>query len=130
MTKISRKTITTGSGLFKITLQCPAQIESGGTMRFSVFFLHMRDGPVNPVSLSCKVYEGQKMATLLATLTIDQDIYGIGSFFADYSVPSTQGSGPLYAVWSGTYESSGTSTAMPVQATQVFRVTNPSGKVV
>ena len=130
MPQISRKTIQTGNGLFIIKLRCPKEIEAGGTARFSVFFEHQRDGPVNPSSLACKIYEGQQMATLKATLTAVQDIYGTGSYFADYNVSSSQGSGPLYVVWSGTYESSGTSSSFPVQATQVFRVVNPSGHVI
>ena len=110
-------------------LKCPRQIEAGGTLRFSVRFLHERDGPVNLTGLAAKVYEGIQMAILKATLTTYQDIYGNGSYFADWTVGSTQGSGPLYVVWSGTYESIGTSSALEVQATQVFRVTNPSGIV-
>ena len=127
---MSRKTIRTGRGLFKITLESPAEIEAGGTIRFSVYFFHERDGPMNPSSLTCKVYEGQQMATLLATLTPIQDIYGTGSYFADYNMSATQGSGPLYVVWAGSYTSEGTSTPFPVQGIQTFRVTNPSGKVV
>jgi hypothetical protein len=129
MSRISEKTVWTGDGLFRIMLKCPKDIEAGGTARFSVFFLHQRDGPVNPSALVCKVYEGQQMATLKATLTTYQDIYGVGSFFGEYNVPSNQGSGSLYAVWTGSYQSNGTSSAQPVQATQVFRVINPTGKV-
>ena len=125
----SDRTLVTGNGLFMIKVRCPKQIEAGGTIRFSAFFVHQRDGPVNPSSLACKVYEGRQMATLKATLTTYQDIYGTGSYFADYAVPATQGSGPLTTVWSGSYQSSGTLTAEPVQATQVFRVVNPTGKV-
>ncbi|SRR5579875_2164899 len=126
---MSKKTIKTGNGLFFVRLKCPKEIEAGGTIRFSVFFLHERDGPVNPSGLACKVYEGQQRATTLATLTPIQDIYGTGSYFADYNVSSTQGSGPLYVTWAGSYESSGTSQSLPVQATQVFRVINPTGVV-
>src|SRR5579875_1842256 len=126
MPLMSKKTIRTGNGLFTIRMQCPKQIEAGGTIRFSIFFLHERDGPVNPTSLTCKVYEGQQMGTLKATLNPYQDIYGVGSYFADYNVPGNQGSGPLYVVWSGSYQSQGTSQAEPVQATQVFRVINPT----
>lgn len=125
----SKKTVVTGNGLFTIRLRCPKQIEAGGTIRFSVFFKHQRDGPVNPIGLTCKVYEGQQMATLKSTLTPYQDVYGTGSYFADYNVPASQGSGPLYVVWIGSYESEGTSASEPVQATQVFRVTNPMGVV-
>ena len=126
---MSKKTIRTGNGLFTIKLQCPKEIEAGGTIRFSVYFMHERDGPVNPSQLTCKVYEGMQRANLLQSLTPVQDIYGIGSYFSDYSVSSTAGSGTLYVQWEGTYQSSGTPSALAVQATQVFRVTNPSGKV-
>jgi hypothetical protein len=129
LSRTSKKTIRTGNGLFTIKLQNPREIEAGGTIRFSAIFFHERDGTVNPSQLSCKVYEGMQMATLLATLSPVQDIYGTGSYFADYSVSATQGSGALYATWSGTYQSIGTSSALPLQATQVFRVINPSGKV-
>ncbi|MHB1868417.1 MAG: hypothetical protein ACYCPP_05670 [Nitrososphaerales archaeon] len=125
----SVKKVVTGNGLFTITARCPKQIEAGGTIRLSIFFKHQRDGPVNPSGLTCKVYEGQQMATLKATLTTYQDIYGTGSYFADWNCPNTQGSGGLYCQWNGTYQSEGTSTAEPVQATQVFRVVNPTGKV-
>ena len=69
------------------------------------------------------------MATLKATLTTYQDIYGIGSYFSDWNCPNTQGSGGLYCQWVGNYQSEGTSAAEPVQLTQTFRVTNPTGKV-
>ena len=128
-THYSRKKIYTGDGLFTMKLRCPMQIEAGGTIRFSIFFLHQRDGAINPQSLSCKVYEGVQMGTLKATLTAYQDIYGTGSFFADYAVPPNEGTGPMYTVWSATYQSQGTASAMPLQATQIFRVVNPSGRV-
>ena len=102
---------------------------AGGTIRFRVFFLHQRDGPVNPSNLTLKIYEGNQLATLLSTVTIYQDVYGIGSYFGDYNVPSSQGTGPLTAVWNGTYESIGTSAALPVQAMQPFRVINEMGIV-
>ncbi len=95
------------------SLRCPKEIEAGGTIRFSVFFEHEREGPVNPSGLTCKVYEGIQMATLDATLLPVQDIYGIGSYFADFNVPGSQGSGPLYVVWNGSYESSGTASPLP-----------------
>lgn len=126
---MSVKKITTGNGLFTIRLKCPNQIEAGSTIRFSVYFFHQRDGPVNPSSLTSKVYEGQQMSTLKETLTTYQDIYGTGSYFADYNVPNGTASGPLYVVWSGSYQSSDTGVAEPVQATQTFRVVNPTGKV-
>ena len=127
MARMSKKTIRTGNGLFTIKLQCPREIEAGGTIRFSVFFLHERDGPVNPASLTCKVYEGVQRATLLSSLTPVQDIYGTGSYFADYNVSASQGSGQLYVQWDASYQSIGTPSALPVQATQVFRVINPMG---
>ena len=127
--KMSYKYDRTGEGLFEIRLRCPKQIEAGGTIRFSVRFLHERDGPVAITGLAAKLYEGVQRATLIATLTIYSDIYGTGSYFADYTISSTQGSGPLYVIWSGTYQSIGTSTALEVQATQVFKVVNPSGIV-
>lgn len=111
-------------------LRCPKQIEAGGTIRFSSYFKHQRDGPVNPTGLSCKVYEGQQMATVLDTLTTYQDIYGTGSYFADWNCPSGTGSGSnYYVVWAGSYQSKGTLTSEPVQATQVFRIVNPTSKV-
>ncbi len=127
---MSRKVIRTGNGLFIIRLLCPKEIEAGGTIRLSVFFEHQRDGPINPTGLTCTIYEGVQMATTKATPTPIQDIYGTGSWFADYNVPSDQGSGPLYVTWEGSYQSAGTPSALPVQATQVFRVTNPNINVV
>ncbi|MHB8565730.1 MAG: hypothetical protein ACYC7D_05380 [Nitrososphaerales archaeon] len=124
---MAKKVIRTG--LFTIKLESPKEIEAGGTMRFSIFFLHERDGPVNPSNLTCKVYEGTQRATLLATLTPMQDTCGTGSFFADYSVSGSSGSGALYVTWEGSYQSTGTSSALQVQATQIFRVINPTGKV-
>jgi hypothetical protein len=127
MARLARKVIDTE--IFRITLVCPKQISAGGTARFRVYFLHKKDGPVNPAGLTCKIYEGQQLATLLSSLTIYQDVYGTGSYFADYNVPSTQGSGPLFCQWLGTYESVGTSAAFPVEAIQSFRVINEMGVV-
>ncbi|MHB1907761.1 MAG: hypothetical protein ACYCQJ_02680 [Nitrososphaerales archaeon] len=124
MTIIKKQTIRTGKGLFVIKVSCPAEILAGGTIRFSVFFLHERDGPVNPSNLTCKIYEGIQLSTLLSTLTIYQDIYGTGSYFSDYAVSSSQGTGNLTALWSGTYESQGTQSVLPVQAAQTFKVVN------
>jgi hypothetical protein len=129
MVQLSRKLVNTGDGLFKITLVCPKQIMAGGTIRFRVFFLHQRDGPVNPSGLTLKIYEGNQLATLLSTVTIYQDVYGVGSYFGDYNVPSSQGTGPLTAVWSGSYQSIGTNSSLPVQAFQEFRVINEMGVV-
>lgn len=117
------------TNLFQITMVAPKQISAGGTARFRVYFLHLFDGPVNPTGIACKIYEGQQLATLLSTLTVYQDIYGAGSYFADYAVPSTQGTGPLSCAWSGTYESIGTTQGMPVEAIQIFRVVNEMGVV-
>ena len=127
MPQLSRKPIDTG--LFRILLVCPKQIMAGGTARFRALFLHKRDGPVNPSGLSLKIYEGNQLSTLLSTVTIYQDVYGTGSFFGDYSTPTNQGTGPLCAVWEGSYESIGTSSPLPVQAFQVFRVINEMGVV-
>jgi hypothetical protein len=129
MPQLSRKVVNTGDGLFKITLVCPKQVMAGGTARFRSYFLHQRDGPVNPTGLTLKIYEGNQLANLLSNVTIYQDVYGLGSYFGDYNVPSSQGTGPLTAVWNGSYESVGTSTALPVQAFQVFRVINEMGVV-
>jgi hypothetical protein len=120
------KKVRTGQNLVIVTLTAPDQIEAGGTIRFSAFFLSMKDGAFNPNSLQVKIYEGVQRATTLATITPTQDDKGIGSYFADFTVSSTQGTGPIYATWTGTYKQSDESTAMNVQATQVVRVTNPS----
>jgi hypothetical protein len=126
--QLKRRVIDTGD-LFKITIVWPKQVMAGGTIRFKVYFLHTRDGPVNPSSLALKIYEGRQLATLLSTVTIYQDVYGIGSYFGDYNVPSIQGSGPLTFVWSGSYQSIGTNSSLPVLAQDDFRVTNSMGVV-
>ena len=127
---MNRKKILTGMGLFAIHLQCPRAIEAGGTARFTVQFFHQKDGPVNPSSLTAKVYEGHRHATTIATLTPIQDQNwggGKGAYFAEWDVPATQGSGPYTVVFNGTYVSSDDTTNTPrdINATIGTRVTNP-----
>ncbi len=120
------KKIRTGSNLVLVTLTAPDQIEAGGTIRFSAFFLSIKNGAFNPTGISAKIYEGRQRAILLSTIAPTQDDKGVGSYFADYTVPTTQGTGPIYVTWTGTFEQSDESTPMAVQATQVVRVTNPN----
>jgi hypothetical protein len=122
---LKTKKVRTGQNLIIVTLTSPDQIEAGGTIRFSAYFLSIKDGAFNPTNITAKVYEGQQRATLLATITPTQDDKGIGSYFADYTTSSTQGSGTLAVIWTGTYKQSDQSVAMAIQATQTVRVTNP-----
>jgi len=124
------KRIVTGRGLFIITLTAPKEIEAGGTVRFSARFLHMKDGAVNPSSLTAKVYEGRQHAVLLASPTPIVDVNWGGSpgaWFAEWTVPSSQGSGPVVCVFSGTYQSTDApgDGAMSVQGSIGTRVVNP-----
>lgn len=109
-----------------VTLTAPDQIEAGGTIRFSAYFLSRRDGAFNPTGITATIYEGNQRSIKLATITPTQDDKGIGSYFADYTLPSTQGTGPIYCTWTGSYEQSDETSSYAVQATQVVRVTNPA----
>ena len=122
---MQRKLVRTGENLLQIELRCPKQIEAGGTIRFSAFFLSLKDGPFNPTSIAAKVYEGTQMANLRATLVPIQDNRGIGSYFADYAVPPSQPTGPLAVVWTGSYMQSDELSSYALQATQIFRAINP-----
>ena len=123
---IRTKRVRTGENLVLVTLTAPDVIEAGGTIRFSSFFLSVKDGAFNPTGIQAKVYEGVQRATILGTITPTQDDKGVGSYFADFTVPPTQGTGPIYVTWTATYKQSDESTAMAVQATQKVRVTNPA----
>ncbi len=123
---LKTRRIRTGQNLIIVTLTAPDQIEAGSTIRFSAFFLSVKDGAFNPSSLQAKVYEGIQRATTLGTITPTQDDKGVGSYFADFTVPSTQGTGPIYIQFTGSYKQSDESIAMPIQATQKVRVVNPS----
>ena len=118
--------IRTGSNLVIVTLTAPDQIEAGGTIRFSAFFLSVKNGAFNPTAITATVYEGMQRATKLSTITPTQDDKGVGSYFADYAVPQNQGTGPIAVMWIGTFQQSDESAPMPIQATQVVRVTNPA----
>ncbi|MGI0085242.1 MAG: hypothetical protein ACREBQ_09180 [Nitrososphaerales archaeon] len=122
---IRTKRVKTGQNLIIVTLTAPDEIEAGGTIRFSAFFLSLKDGAFNPTGLQAKIYEGVQRATTLSTITPTQDDKGVGSYFADYIVPTNQGTGPLAVMWTGIYQQSDQSVPMSIQATQIFRVINP-----
>jgi hypothetical protein len=117
-----------GLGAWANTYQSPRVIDAGNTARFTVQFYHQKDGPVNPTGLTAVVYQGviSTYRKTLATLTPLQDKYGTGSYFAEYSVPMTQGAGPIYCEYAGTYTSSDNPTPEPVLVRIYTRVVQPA----
>lgn len=124
------KRTVTGLGLFSIEQTSPRVIDAGGTARFTIRFVHQKDGPVAIQSIAAKIYVGQNRnnrAQVGTTPTIYEDKYGIGSYFFDFNVPTTQGAGAIYAEWTGSYQSSDNpSGAFPVIANITLRVVQPS----
>jgi len=125
MPQLQIKKVRLGQNSLLITLTAPREVEAGTTVRFSAYFNSLKDGAFNPSSLSAKVYEGTQRATTLATLTPIQDDKGTGSYFADFAVSSTQGTGPIYVTWTGTYHQSDDPTPLNIEVSQRIRVVNP-----
>jgi hypothetical protein len=123
--ELNHKTVVTGKNHLKIRLTCAVEIDSGSTARFSAYFQSMKDGAFNPTGIAAQVFEGAMNPILRATLTPIQDEYGIGSYFAEWNVPLSQGSGPVYVEWSGSYKQSDETSSQPIRVRQTIKVVNP-----